>query len=80
MHKEIPDKNWLIPKEESVLSTLFDPEFFHQFDHHNQGNFLNWLDTNNSNVITYIKPCQYHPNLNGHKRIAEFIADQIMKI
>lgn len=77
MYHEIPESNWLIPKTESVLSYLFDPEFFHTWDHHTNGDFLDWLKTESKLVKKYIRPSQAHPNVTGHETIANFIAEQL---
>ena len=77
MYAEIPEANWLIPKTESVLSYLFDPVFFHKWNHHHNGNFHEWLKTESTLVNTYIRPCRAHPNQVGHETIANFIIDQL---
>ena len=79
MYLEIPESHWLIPKEESVLSWLFDPVYFHKYDHHHNGNFRAWLDTESELVQRYIRPCEGHPNLNGHNLIAEYLVEQLQK-
>jgi hypothetical protein len=78
MYNEIPTHCWLIPNQESILSCLFDPDFFHQWDHHHNGNFQEWLSTESDLVKKYIRPCQAHPNMVGHRVIANFIADQLL--
>ena len=77
MYFEIPEHSWLIPKTESILSYLFDPEFFHQWDHHHNGNFQDWLQTESELVKKYIRPNNAHPNQVGHNTIANFIIDQL---
>jgi hypothetical protein len=77
MYAEIPEANWLIPKTESVISYLFDPVFFHQWDHHHNGNFQEWLKIKSDLVKKYISPNLAHPNPVGHETIANFIIDQL---
>ena len=77
MYLEIPDQHWLIPMRHSVLSALFDPEYFAQWDNHKRHNFYTWMDTESSTVKKYIRPCNGHPNLHGHQTIAEFIANEL---
>jgi hypothetical protein len=79
MYQEIPENCWLIPIQESVLSYLYDSDFFHQWDHHHNGDFRQWLDTECLAVQKYIRPCQAHPNLDGHKLIAEYLVEQLRK-
>lgn len=76
-YNEIPKESWIIPMDHSVVDTLFDAEFFSQWDHHIDYNFKLWIDTENSNVQEYIRPCDAHPNLNGHRRIAEYIINKL---
>jgi hypothetical protein len=77
MFKEVPESCWLIPPSESILSTLFDPVFFHRYDNHHNGDFLEWLETENNQVKKYIRPCRAHPNIHGHKVIADYIINKL---
>jgi hypothetical protein len=79
MYNEIPDDAWLIPKNHSVLSAIFDPEYFARWDHHKRHNFYTWMDTENAAVKRYIRPSKGHPNLRGHQAIAEFVATELTK-
>ena len=69
----IPDSHWIIPRKHSVLSWIFDPIFFTRFNDHHNGDFREWLDRDCSLVQKYIRPCQAHPNLQGHEAIADLI-------
>ena len=79
MYLEIPEIHWLIPMKESVCSHLFDPDFFHQWDHHHNGDFKDWLDTESVLVQRYIRPCEAHPNFAGHELIARHVAKELVK-
>ena len=70
----IPDRCWLIPKDENMVSWLFDEDVT-QWAH--EGNLFDWLNTENDAVKKYIRPCKAHPNLLGHQKIAECIAKEI---
>jgi hypothetical protein len=78
LEKEIPDHHWLIPKNHSVLSWIFDPEFFTRFKDHHHGDFSEWLDRDCELVQKYIRPCKYHPNQTGHQAIADFIVGALI--
>lgn len=77
MFNEVPDLCWIIPPSESVVSMLFDYDFFHRYDHHHEGDFQDWLDTKNEKVKKYIRPCIAHPNLLGHEIIADYIIKKL---
>lgn len=70
----IPKRSWLIPKNENIVSWLFDKDI-KQWSH--EGNLFDWLNTENNVVKKYIRPCKAHPNLVGHQKIAEYIASEI---
>jgi hypothetical protein len=76
-YNEIPNDCWLIPKTQSVVSYLYDTEFFSTWDHHHAGNFRDWLRSNRAQPKNYIQPCEAHPNINGHTLIAEFIVNEL---
>ncbi len=79
LYQVIPDDCWLIPRNHSVLSWLFDPDFFtRNADHHN-GDFREWLDRNCELVEKYIRPCEAHPNITGHRVIADYIVETLQK-
>lgn len=71
----IPDSNWIIPRNHSILSWIFDPVFFNRFADHQNGDFLEWLDQDCELVHRYIRPCTAHPNLKGHQAIADLITN-----
>ena len=73
----IPDDCWLLPKNQCVIEKIFDPEYFNKYDEFKNSDFQEWLDTENSKVQTYIRPCVNHPNLEGRKIIAQTIANII---
>jgi hypothetical protein len=75
VYKEIPDENWLLPKSQSILN-IFDPEWAEN-KKPNDHLLHYWLDTNSKAVLKYIKPCEAHPNLEGHKKIAETIIERL---
>lgn len=75
----IPSDHWLIPPNESVLSQLFDPVFFHRYRNHHNGNFHEWLAGDSEPVRRYIRPCQAHPNQEGHARIAAHVVHQLLE-
>jgi hypothetical protein len=75
----IPDNNWLIPKNQSICSKIFDDKYFNQWDNHHNGNFQQWIESNNALAIKYIRPCDAHPNLEGHENIANYIAKELQK-
>ena len=75
----IPNDNWLISKNQSVCSEIFDKEYFNQWDNHHNGNFREWIASNNASAIKYIKPCIAHPNLEGHNSIATYIAKELQR-
>ena len=75
----IPEDNWLIPKNKSICSEVFDNEFFNIYDNHHMGNFLEWIESKNENSKEYIKPCVAHPNIKGHQAIAEYISNQLQR-
>lgn len=78
MYNLIPDHHWLIPKNHSVLSWIFDPEFFKNHKNHHTGDFTEWLNRNEDPVKKYIRPCIAHPNITGHRAIADFIVDALI--
>lgn len=73
----IPDANWLIPNNHSVLSWIFDPVFFTKYANHHNGNFRDWLDRNCHLVEKYIRPSKAHPNFVGHRAIADMIVQEL---
>lgn len=75
----IPGSIWLLPKDKCIAQHCFDnSNWFVEFP--NIGDFSYWLQTNNSDVVKYIRPCDAHPNKLGHKVIAEFISDKLNEI
>jgi len=70
----IPDDRWLIPKHENIISRIFD-KHISQWSH--EGNLFDWIMTENDAVKKYIRPCKAHPNLEGHQKIAEYIASEL---
>jgi hypothetical protein len=74
---EIPDDVWLLPKDTCVARELFDPAWYKQWDTLRNGDYADWLDTNNEQVQRYIRPCKDHPNPEGHRIIAEMIVKGI---
>lgn len=77
MFDEVPTSCWIIPPTESVVSMLFDYDFFHCYNHHHEGSLREWLDTENENVKKYIRPCRSHPNAFGHEVIADYIIKKL---
>ena len=73
----IPEKNWLIPKNHSILSWTFDPDFFTRYKDHHNGDFRDWLNRDCELVKKYIRPCTAHPNITGHKAIADLIVSKL---
>lgn len=74
----VPDRCWILPKNQCVLQS-FDPEHFNQFEEYVNSNFYDWLNTDNSQVKQFIRPCQNHPNLNGRRKIAEIVANKLLE-
>jgi len=70
----IPDESWLIPKNANVVSQLFGGDN-NVWEH--EGNLFDWIMTENDAVKKYIRPCKAHPNLEGHQKIAEYIASEL---
>lgn len=79
MWKEIPEQHWLIPKDKSIISMLFDPDYFNRWNNHTSGDWSFWLDDNNSYCKKYIRPLDAHPNQLGHQVIADFIVSSLVK-
>ena len=75
--EEIPEDVWMLPKDTCVARELYDPEWYKQWDTLRNGDFADWLVTNNTQVNKYIKPCINHPNQAGHLVIAEMIVDHL---
>jgi len=72
----IPESAWLLPKDKCIVQQCFDQKnWFVEFPH--VGDFTYWLETNNSDVQKFIRPCIAHPNKLGHKVISEFIMGKI---
>jgi len=78
MWKEIPENNWLIPRNKSIVSMLFDPEYFARWNDHTSGDWSFWLKDNNKYCKKYIRPLQAHPNNEGHQIISNFIVDSLV--
>ena len=73
---QIPSDCWILPKDQCVVS-LFDPEYFSQWATWRNSNFHEWLKNNNTQVKTYIRPCQDHPNPLGKRLIADIIINKL---
>lgn len=75
----IPDDCWLLPKNQCAVEKIFDPGYFSKYNSFRNSDFQDWLDTENSQVQRYIRPCFNHPNLEGRKIIAQTVADIITR-
>jgi len=74
---QIPSNNWIIPKNQCVIATNFDPEWFGRFTEFKNTDFFDWLKTRNEQVKKYIYPCEQHPNMEGRKTIASIICNSL---
>ena len=74
---EIPESCWLLPKTKCIVSELFDPLHFSQYEEFRNSDFYDWLQTENRNVSEFIRPCGEHPNMAGREKIAKFIGDKL---
>ena len=75
--KCIPDKCWIISPYKSLVSELFDTtNFFPEYG--TDGDYGLWITlSNNPDVKQYIHPCEGHPNINGHRVIANFLKEKV---
>jgi hypothetical protein len=73
----VPPEHWIIPKDQCLVQTVFDPDWFGQYQHYRNSDFYDWLQTNNECVQKYIRPCKEHPNFEGRKIIADVITASI---
>lgn len=72
----IPESAWLLPKNKCIVQKCFDvSNYLVEFP--TIGDYTFWLQTNNSDVQKFIRPCDAHPNKLGHKVIAEFIGNKL---
>lgn len=69
----IPDECWILPRDRCVVSELFDPEFFINYQEYKNSDFYDWLKNENQQVHKYVRPCFEHPNLTGRKKIADYV-------
>lgn len=75
--QSIPLSVWLLPPDTCLVQKIFDSEWFDQFEIFRQSDFNTWLNTDNSQVQKYIRPCNSHPNHEGRNAIALTIANKL---
>lgn len=73
----IPDDIWILPKDTCATREWYDPTWYKQWDTLRNNNYSAWLGTNNKQVQKYIRPCQNHPNPEGHKMIAQMVGEYL---
>jgi hypothetical protein len=76
LYNLIPDNVWLLPIHTCLTKEVFDKNGWFP-DYPTIGDYTYWLQNNNEDVQTCIRPCDAHPNKLGHKAIADFIGSKI---